>query len=57
MQSKRIPIGIIDNPIVKSLYEQGADFGSAIPLEDTLIITEDDDFVITEDDIQIITEN
>ena len=55
--TNRVEIGVIDNPIKKSLYYiNWDDTGSPIPPPSGFIITETGDFIVTETGDRMITE-
>lgn len=60
MQSKNISIGIRENPMVKSIYEQQLEKGSVFPVQPKYIIKEGVPliYLVSEDGLnRIITEN
>lgn len=59
MQSKNIPLGIQQNPLIKSIWiQQDEDMTDNPPAEAKFIITEDDIDIITEDGLYfMVTED
>ncbi len=56
MPQANFPFGIVQNPILNSLYVNNTSFGSQLPSTLDYIITEDGLNILSEDGLYLITE-